>query len=880
MKCIKCGHEIDGAECSSCGFSIISKSFFSLSIDEVSANTEKEVFNSYNTNPAKITHFSDEKNSDVQGQIKDHADVDHKDEGLKILQDLAKEKPTDTVYSTECTDDQTARAKAASSIPPQGPVINPVIENNKNMSDSNESPDNKTVNYSSNNNKHAASNSKSGRPIYGLVVILVVAIISVASIIIYSGMKKSSNEPTENNLKLSSESFPIENEIVSEELLDKTPKLTWGPQERSFFSWDNRAQYVTFNSINDNPYIGSETNFVRVCEYDEEIKSSHKDNIKIEAGKEYEVMIYYHNDAADSLFASGEGIAENVRIASSFPTRVTNGDRAVIRGAVSATNAKPNLVWDSAFLNSDGDYYLSYVPNSAVIHNSGETDGWYLSPEELFTSDYAVRTDSNSGSLICYYDSKDQLGVIPCGSGGFYAGYVSYRIKVEAADNVGGDSNDDEKMENVSAHNSLDLSWGPEDRSFFSWDEKPQYVTFNSIDNNPYIGSEANFVRVSEYNSGENSKHYDNITVSPGKEYEVWIYYHNDADETLNDTGKSIAQNTRIASSFPNKISKSTGGIIKGSVSSTKAQPEVVWDTAFLDSEEDVVLSFVPNSAVIHNTGETDGWSISSDTLFDSFENVGTNNTSGAMIAYYPNDDLLGVIPGGAEYAGYLSYRIKVEAEGIDKKTVGDIIQFGQYEQDGDVSNGKERIPWYILKKEDSRALLVTKECIELHNFSHKNAMRWSDSDLRTWLNKDFFDMAFSDKEKEQIMETDLITGYDSGGEDTTVYIKSEYEENTIDKVFILDMEENEILSTIESSGIYLTPYVSNKYLSSNNFSAEIVRRVQDNKLYTSWTRNVNLDHGVKCWERENTGGHINYGYCFRDPTSKYAVRPAIWVEY
>ena len=52
---------------------------------------------------------------------------------------------------------------------------------------------------------------------------------------------------------------------------------TWGPQDRTMFTWDSPASYVTFNSISNNPFIGNETNFVRVKKYVEGSSPSDKE---------------------------------------------------------------------------------------------------------------------------------------------------------------------------------------------------------------------------------------------------------------------------------------------------------------------------------------------------------------------------------------------------------------------------------------------------------------------------------------------------------------------------------------------------------------------------------------------------------------------------
>ena len=43
----------------------------------------------------------------------------------------------------------------------------------------------------------------------------------------------------------------------------------------------------------------------------------------------------------------------------------------------------------------------------------------------------------------------------------------------------------------------------------------------------------------------------------------------------------------------------------------------------------------------------------------------------------------------------------------------GDTFEFGKYEQDNDLSNGKERIEWIILEKEDNRILAISKYVLD-----------------------------------------------------------------------------------------------------------------------------------------------------------------------
>lgn len=190
---------------------------------------------------------------------------------------------------------------------------------------------------------------------------------------------------------------------------------SWGPQDRETFTWEKPASYSTFNSITNNPSLGDERNFVRVREYGTD--NTYTDEVKIEVGKTYEVYVYFHNNAAANLNASGVGIADNVRLAVEMPTEVNAGEAAVVKGTISSTNTKPLSVWDTAYLTASETVYLRYVQGSAEIHNGGSANGKLLDDASLW----------GTGSKIAYWD--EEWGMIPgCNE---YAGYVTFRVKVD-----------------------------------------------------------------------------------------------------------------------------------------------------------------------------------------------------------------------------------------------------------------------------------------------------------------------------------------------------------------------------------------------------------------------------------------------------------------
>lgn len=190
------------------------------------------------------------------------------------------------------------------------------------------------------------------------------------------------------------------------------------------------------------------------------------------------------------------------------------------------------------------------------------------------------------------------------------------------------------------------LAWGPSDRVTFTKSSPASYVTFNSItDQTPY-GDERNFMVVRE--AGTNNKYTDEVAVEGGKEYEVYVHFHNNASLSLNASGQGIATNTRLRINQDSIIKANSNLRITGIISADNAIPKEVWDETFLTSKEDVAVRYVPDSATIHSLGAVNGQKLPND-LFGA---------SGTLLGY---DSLNGKLPGCNEFSGYVTYRLKVD---------------------------------------------------------------------------------------------------------------------------------------------------------------------------------------------------------------------------
>ena len=139
---------------------------------------------------------------------------------------------------------------------------------------------------------------------------------------------------------------------------------------------------------------------------------------------------------------------------------------------------------------------------------------------------------------------------------------------------------------------------------------------------------------------------------------------------------------------------------------------------------------------------------------------------------------------------------------------VGETIEFGNYPQDKD---GTEKpIEWIVMKKEGNQVLLLSKYVLDSKPYNEElEEVTWETSDIRQWLNNEFYTTAFNKAEKAKI-QTSLIKN-----EDNSEYGTSG-ENDTEDKVFLLSKKEAKTLFSnneekiakateyAEKSGVYV----------------------------------------------------------------------------
>ena len=194
----------------------------------------------------------------------------------------------------------------------------------------------------------------------------------------------------------------------------------WGPS-RATFTMAHPANYVTFNSITDNPDVGDERNFLRVRDSDERYWGAGTTNgwtdtiSNMQEGHTYDVRMYVHNNGVEDKF-----LAENVKAHINLPTAEdVYGKQFEVNGYLYASNAKPNEIWDNIVLKSDKAFHVKVV--SAKYYNNVRTEA--TSGFDLGSEVYTAKGEG-TGALLGFDQMNGYMN--SCLK---YSGYVLLKIQ-------------------------------------------------------------------------------------------------------------------------------------------------------------------------------------------------------------------------------------------------------------------------------------------------------------------------------------------------------------------------------------------------------------------------------------------------------------------
>ena len=88
-------------------------------------------------------------------------------------------------------------------------------------------------------------------------------------------------------------------------------------------------------------------------------------------------------------------------------------------------------------------------------------------------------------------------------------------------------------------------------------------------------------------------------------------------------------------------------------------------------------------------------------------------------------------------------------------ETTWDRVVFGSYYSE--VQEKDVPITWRVLNVSGNDAFLISDEILAMKNYNDEaKAVTWADSSLRSWLNDDFFNNAFTEEERAAVIQTEI----------------------------------------------------------------------------------------------------------------------------
>lgn len=230
----------------------------------------------------------------------------------------------------------------------------------------------------------------------------------------------------------------------------------------------------------------------------------------------------------------------------------------------------------------------------------------------------------------------------------------------------------------------------------------------------------------------------------------------------------------------------------------------------------------------------------------------------------------------------------------FDKRfKVGDVITFGEYEQDGNLLNGKEPIEWIVADSNDGNFLLISRYILDCKPYDDgsfsggggaldvEKEITYEDSSIRRWLQDSFSKDAFSKKEKELILPV-------SFKENTiTVRRENEYAE---DLAFLLS--EDEVGSSLAENSLYTRSDDEIYYTSSPEWIAAVTESskglgLQVEELAGSEAKEINGNYAGSYFLRDISETRESQALTIypngasypTDVHEEHGVRPAVYIS-
>ena len=191
---------------------------------------------------------------------------------------------------------------------------------------------------------------------------------------------------------------------------------------------------------------------------------------------------------------------------------------------------------------------------------------------------------------------------------------------------------------------------------------------------------------------------------------------------------------------------------------------------------------------------------------------------------------------------------------------VGDILVLGSLELDG-YYNGGEALEWLVLEKKGTRLLLISRYALSFRPFCDETSEggTWEDCSLRAWLNGEFLESAFSEKEQAMILPSAVSANKNP-------FYDSDPGNPTEDRVFLLSADEANRYFPSAKARICEAWGDPSGNTVCHRPKGSYVWWLRTQGLYTGYPTTVDSS-GAISWNGANNGNE------------NVAVRPALWID-
>lgn len=184
---------------------------------------------------------------------------------------------------------------------------------------------------------------------------------------------------------------------------------------------------------------------------------------------------------------------------------------------------------------------------------------------------------------------------------------------------------------------------------------------------------------------------------------------------------------------------------------------------------------------------------------------------------------------------------------------------FGKYYNNGE---DLEPIEWTVLDKTDGKKLIVTKYAIDSVPYNNNlESTTWDKSDIRKWLNSEFYNLAFDEEEKRKIVLTKIYAQENPNHPNNT-----NIGNDTEDNVFLLSYQE-------------VTKYFQNendRLLKSTKYAVSKGCYTNASGNVAWWTRSAGLTETSP----EYLASAGDFGVRNHEVNEKIiGTRPAMWIK-